>query len=377
LNDDEQLGRVDDAELRALLHLSLVSGIGPLLQRSLLERFGTAQAVLSAAESELQEVPGIGAQLSRSISAARLEIDVDAELQVCRQNGISIIHRMSPEFPRLLREIHDPPLVLFGRGQLTPPDNLAIAIVGTRHATNYGRQQAERLASSLARAGMTIVSGMARGIDAAAHQGALDAGGRTIGILASGVLKVYPPEHIELAAQVAAHGALLSETPSYSKPRPGSFPRRNRLITGMTVGVIVVEASDRSGALVTANHATEQGREVFAVPGRVDSRVSRGCHRLIREGAKLVESADDVLEELGPLMQAAPQRDGRLVRRPSELQLNEQEREILNAIQVDATSIDHIALATGLPVHRVLSTISVLEMKRLVRRISGTNVARV
>jgi DNA processing protein len=367
---------VDD-EIKATLHLMLVPGIGPLLQRDLMEQFGSAQAILAAAPSELRRVSGIGPQLSRAISEAKDQIDVDAEILVCRQKGIAIMTQAASDYPRLLREIHDPPPILFRRGSLTSQDNLAIAIVGTRHATQYGRRQAERLAGSLARAGMTVVSGMARGIDAAAHQGALDAGGRTIGILASGVLNIYPPEHTELAERIVQQGVLLSESPSFSKPRPGSFPRRNRLITGMSVGVVVVEASERSGALVTANHATEQGRDVFAVPGRVDSRVSRGCHRLIREGAKLVESAEDILEELGPLVESTRQPDGKVVRRPAELQLNEQESEILNAIDTDATSIDNIALVTGLPIHRVLSTISVLEMKHLVRRISGTNVARV
>jgi DNA processing protein len=195
-------------------------------------------------------------------------------------------------------------------------------------------------------------------------------------VLASGVLNVYPPEHNELAEQILRNGALISETSTLSKPRPGSFPRRNRLIAGISLGVIVVEAAQRSGALLTAMHASEQGREVFAVPGRVDSRASRGCNGLIRDGAKLVESADDVLEELGPLVEAAPQADGRVVHRPAELQLNDQERAVLDAIEIDATNVEHIVSATGLPVHRVLSTISVLEMRKLVRRISGTTVSR-
>ncbi|MCA9211454.1 MAG: DNA-processing protein DprA [Planctomycetales bacterium] len=368
--------QVSGAEMIAAVQLSMVSGIGPLTQRSLLERFGTALAVLKAPPSELRLVQGVGPQLSRAISTARRS-DVIEEIKRCQANNIRIVHQQASDYPRMLREIHDPPGVIYVRGEMRPQDQLAIAVVGTRHATNYGRQQAERLSASLARAGLTIVSGLARGIDAAAHQGALSAGGRTIAVLASGVLNIYPPEHQELAESIVQNGALMSETSTLSKPRPGSFPRRNRLITGMSLGVIVVEAAPRSGALLTAMHATEQGREVFAVPGRVDSRLSRGCNRLIRDGAKLVESAEDVLEELGPLVEAAPQEDGRVVHRPAELQLNEQERLVLDAIDTDATNVEAIVVATQLPIHRVLSTISVLEMRKLVRRLSGTTVSRI
>lgn len=261
-------------------------------------------------------------------------------------------------------------------GALRPDDALAIGMVGTRHATPYGLRQAERLAGGLARAGLTVISGLARGIDAAAHHGALASGGRTIAVLAGGVMNVYPPEHGPLAEEVVAHGALLSESPPRCEPLAGAFPQRNRLISGLSLGVIVVEAADRSGALITARHAMEQGREVFAVPGNVDSRTSRGCHQLIRDGAKLVESADDVLEELGPLVEAAPRDDGQVIRHPAELLLNELERQVLAAIHSEATAIDQIVSDTGLPVAQVLSTLSVLEMRRLVRRLSGTTVLR-
>ena len=372
---DQPSSEVSGAEMIAAVMLSMISGIGPLIQQSLMERFGSAVAVLRAPPSELRMVQGVGPQLSRAISTARRS-DVIEEIKRCQANNIRIVHQQADEYPRMLREIHDPPGVLYVRGEILPQDQLAVAIVGTRHATNYGRQQAERLAASLARAGLTIVSGLARGIDAAAHRGALSAGGRTIAVLASGVLNVYPPEHQELADDIVKQGALISEASTLSKPRPGSFPRRNRLITGASLGLVVVEAAPKSGALLTAIHATEQGREVFAVPGRVDSRVSRGCNRLIRDGARLVESADDVLEELGPMVEAAPQEDGRIVHRPAELQLNDQERIVLDAVDTDATNIEAIVVATGLPIHRVLSTISVLEMRKLVRRLSGTTVTR-
>ena len=245
-----------------------------------------------------------------------------------------------------------------------------------RVSTQYGLRQAERLAGSLARCGMTIVSGLARGIDAAAHRGALAAGGRTVAVLANGILDVYPPEHDKLAADVMAQGAVISEAPPEAAPIAGAFPQRNRIISGLSLGVIIVEAGQRSGALITARHAMEQGREVFAVPGHVDSPVARGCHRLIRDGAKLVESVDDVIEEFGPLVEATPREDGQVVSHPAEMQLNELEQKVLAAVGSDATSIDQIVTESGLPVPRVLSTISVLEMRRLIRRLTGSTVAR-
>ena len=364
-----------DDRLTAALRLSLVPGIGPRTWASLIERFGEPRAVLSAAPSELREVPGIGAKLMHAIAAAH-EIDAAGQLDLCRRNSVQIIVRDSPAYPPQLTLIPDPPPVLFVQGTLQPNDALAIAIVGSRHGTHYGVTQAERLAGSLARAGMTIISGLARGIDAAAHRGALAAGGRTLAVLGSGVLNIYPPEHDELAAQVRASGALLSEAPPQASPHSGAFPHRNRIISGLSLGVLVVEASARSGALITARHAMEQGREVYAVPGRIDSRTSQGCHRLIRDGAKLVETVDDILEELGPLANPAPDQAGQTVHHPAELQLNDLERQVLAAIDTQPISLDQVVAASRLPVPQVLATLSALEMRRLVRRVSGTLVAR-
>lgn len=362
--------------LEAAVRLSLVPGVGPRTRKSLLESLGSAQAVFDAAPNILRQIPGVGPKLVRAISDARTSIDVPAELQLCSDNDISLLLDTDERYPKLLGQIHDPPGILYVQGEVLPSDALAIAIVGTRHATQYGLQQAERLAEGLARAGLTIVSGLARGIDAAAHRGALRVGGRTLAVLGSGLLNLYPPEHRELSRQVIESGALLSEASPYSPPVSGAFPQRNRIVTGLSLGVIVVEAALRSGALISAEHAMEQGREVFAVPGRVDSRNSHGCHRLLREGAKLVENVDDVLEELGPLFASAPTEDGREVRHPAELQLNDQEQAVLDAIVQEPTSIDEVVVASGLPVHRVLSTLSVLEMRRLVRRVSGNQVSR-
>ena len=367
----------DDNARRDWLCLSLISGVGPRTLTALIDHFESATAVLDAPRRELAKVQGVGSKIASAVASARDSIDVDAEWNLCQQENINILTRPDPTYPRMLREIHDPPATLFCRGTLIADDNLAIGIVGSRHATRYGLAQAERLAGSLARAGMTIVSGLARGIDAAAHRGALDAGGRTIAVLGSGVLNIYPPEHQDLASAVAASGSLMSESPPRFQPLSGSFPQRNRIITGLSLGVIVVEAAQRSGALISARHAMEQGREVFAVPGRVDSRSSRGCHQLIRDGARLVESADDVLDELGPLVESLTREDNSQIRHPGELKLNEMEQKVLQGIGDEATSIDQVVAETGLPVAKVLSTLSVLEMRRLIHRISGSQVSRV
>ena len=358
------------------LRLAMTPGIGPRLRIALLERFGDPAAVFAATPSDLRDVPGVGPKLASAIARAREEIDVDAQINLCRERGVEILTQACPVYPRSLREIYDPPTALFLHGQLLPQDALAIAIVGSRHATHYGTTQAERLAGSLARAGLTIVSGLARGIDAAAHRGALSASGRTVAVLGSGVLNIYPAEHAELAWEIRQHGALMSESPPLSPPLSGTFPQRNRIISGLSLGVVVIEATTTSGALISARHALEQGREVFAMPGRVDSRQSHGCHRLIRDGAKLVETADDILEELGPL--AAPELagDGRELRHPAELQLNDVERRVLDAVRPSATSVDEVVNQSGLPTPQVLATISILEMKRLVRRVSGASVMR-
>lgn len=365
------------SELVDSVRLSLVSGVGPLLRKALIERFETPAAVLAASKEELQSVDGIGPKIASRILAAKDEIDAQAELQLAAEQGLDVLLENDAGYPRPLRMIHDPPGVLFRRGKPNPQDELAVAIVGTRHATRYGVAQAERLAASLARTGFTVVSGLARGIDAAAHRGAIEAGGRTIAVLASGLLEIYPPEHLKLADEVAANGYLLSESPPRMMPLSGAFPQRNRIISGLSVGTIVVEAADRSGALITARHAYEQGREVFAVPGPVDSRLSRGCHALIKDGAKLVESIDDVLAELGPLAENIQREDGTQLASPAELMLNDVEQQVLAAIDGSPTSVDLVAQASGLPIHRVLATISVLEMRRLVRRVSGTQVTRV
>jgi DNA processing protein len=368
---------MDELALLDALRLSLAEGVGPITRHALIDRFGSPTAIFQAAPSELREVPGVGPKVLGSLMKARGDSAAAEELARCREHAVELLTLEDARYPRPLTNIPDPPGVLFARGMLQPGDALAIAIVGTRHASSYGIRHAERFAGALARAGYTIVSGLARGIDSAAHRGALAAGGRTLAVLGSGVLKVYPPEHKTLAEEVIARGALLSELPPLAPPQGHAFPQRNRIITGLSLGVLIVEAGDNSGALISARHAMEQGREVFALPGSIDNVGSRGCHRLIRDGAKLVERVDDILEELGPLAEPAKTADDRTVHHPAELNLNDLERQVLEAVPRETGSIDNVIAASGLPAHRVLSIVSVLEMRRLIRRVSGNLVARI
>ncbi len=332
------------SHFKDLLQLALLPGIGPKTLTDLLEHFGTAQAVLQASESDLQQVSGIGPQLSHRITQADLHIQPDQVIEHCDQAGISIVTWDDPDYPRPLRQIDTAPPVLFIRGKWIPRDALSIAIVGTRHATHYGKSQTEKIASSLAHRGITVISGLARGIDAAAHQSTLRASGRTLAVLGCGHDHLYPAEHLELSKQIAEAGAVISEFPPWTRPRGPLFPQRNRIISGLCLAVLVIEAADRSGALVTARHAMEQGRDVFALPGSVASRVSRGCHALIRDGAKLIECADQIIEELGPLAEAIPRttEEPTELRHPAELTLNAQEKSVLNAIGTEATSVDTV-----------------------------------
>lgn len=365
------------AELLADVRLSLVKDIGPRLSQNLRAAFGSSQAVFQASGEQLLAVDGIGPKLVGRIAAAPSIKDVETELRLAERSGIRHLTRSSDSYPASLAQIDDPPQVLYLRGELLPDDAMAVAMVGTRHATKYGLEQAALLAAGLARAGVTVVSGLARGIDAAAHRGALDAGGRTIAVIAGGLLEITPAENRKLAEEIATSGCLLSEAPPRRPPVAGSFPQRNRLISGLSLGIVVVEADDRSGALITARHAAEQGRDVFAVPGSLANRQSRGCHRLIQDGAKLVMSVDDILVELSHPAAPIPLADGGELRHAAELALNEVERQVLGAIETANTQIDDVVVQSGLPVHRVLSTISVLEMRKLIRRVSGTQVMRI
>ncbi|MFN3148410.1 DNA-processing protein DprA [Bremerella sp.] len=371
--DDNKL---QDPEFIAAIRLALSSGIGPAKVQALTNYFGSLSAALAATTSQLQAVSGIGPKVANTIASAS-QLDVQRELDHCRDFGIRILTRGCDDFPELLREIPDPPILLFVKGEILPCDELAVAIVGTRHATHYGKKQAERFGYELAKAGFTIASGLARGIDAAAHRGALKAGGRTIAFLGGGVSKIYPPEHGDLAEEVSQNGAIVSEAAPLVSPIAGAFPQRNRLITGISLGVVIIEAAARSGALISARMAMEQNREVFAVPGQIDNPVARGVNGLIKDGATLVQSVDDVIEQLGPLRKPLQVSEQQTVIQPAELQLNDQEQQVLQHIDLAPMSLDALVARSKLPVHRVLSTLSILEMKRLIVRTNGTTVQRI
>ena len=284
----------------AWLVLNALPGIGPMRVTGLLSLFGEPRNILAAPLGELARVPGIGTTLAGVLQRWREHFDLDAELELARRGQVVVVTRDDPEYPPLLRTIHDPPLCLYVRGKVTAlAECQSIAIVGSRHTTPYGQLMADHLASEAVLGGWTVVSGLARGIDTVAHEAAVRLKGCTVALLGSGLARIYPQENLELAQRiVATGGALVSEFPLRSPPDKRGFPMRNRLISGMTLGTVVVEAGTRSGSLITASQALDQGRPVFAVPGRADSPQSRGCHGLIRDGAVLTESFADVLVEL-------------------------------------------------------------------------------
>jgi DNA processing protein len=368
--------RYDDATIQTL-RLAMLSGVGPRTLTALIETFGSPEAVLSAGEQELASVPGVGPKMIHSIRTASHHVDTESIIDWCGANDCNLVRKGFSGYPKRLEDLHDAPPILFSRGVMTEADELAVAIVGTRHATAYGTRQADRIAYGLAKAGVTVVSGLARGIDAAAHEGAISAGGRTIAVLGGGLGQLYPAEHAGLADAVSAHGAVISEYAPYAKPRGGMFPQRNRIIAALSIATLVVEAPDRSGALITARQAGELGRDVLALPGAVTSRASRGANQLIREGATLVQTVDDVLESLGPMARSVRTEDGHDVRNPAELKLNEIERKVLELIEPTSTLIDQVIASSGLPTHQVMATLSVLEIRRLIRRQSGQYVLRI
>ncbi|MBX9624218.1 MAG: DNA-processing protein DprA [Gemmataceae bacterium] len=285
-------------EVRAHLALALVPGLGPKTTAALLAAFGSPAAALTATAARLRELPHVGDKTAADLAAGLRAVDVDAEVRLMDRFGVRAVPAGFPGYPPPLTGLSDPPPLLYFRGEWTDADLTAVGVVGTRRCTPYGRRVTEQICRGLVRAGVTVVSGLARGIDGIAHRAALEAGGRTLAVVAGGLASTYPPEHAGLADAVAASGAVLTEFPMTADPLPGSFHARNRIISGLSRGVVVVEADVRSGALITARHALEQGREVFAVPGPTDSPASAGCLELIRAGARLVRSADDILDDL-------------------------------------------------------------------------------
>jgi DNA processing protein len=367
---------------RDLLRLTLVPGIGPLRLAMLRESFPTAAAILAASAPELRAA-GLPANLAETLGTAAAEADVDGVIADCEAGGIHVWSATDATYPQPLASLPDTPPLLYARGDWQPADARAIALVGSRHATAYGLRMTERLATGLVEHGYTVVSGLARGIDAMAHRAALRAGGRTLAVLGSGLLAIYPPEHRGLADEIAERGGVISEFSPRTPPRAGQFPQRNRLLSGLARGVVVVEAGARSGSLITVRMALEQGREVFAVPGPADLLSSRGCHALIRDGARLVESIDDILAELDPLFSAdgepaTPQSAVATAADPSTIVLEDpQQRAVYSLIGQEPTLIDEVIVRSSLLTHQALASIAALELRRLIRRTGGPYVQRV
>lgn len=357
----------------ALVALNMVEHVGPVRLRQLLEHLGDAPAVLRASRDRLLQVRGIGAETAEAIAGWEKTVDLAAELKRIEQFGCRILTQSDAEYPELLRQIYDPPVVLYVKGQLTSRDKNAVAIVGSRQTTHYGLETARKLGYQLAYVGVTVVSGGARGIDTAAHQGALTAKGRSIAVLGTGINLVFPSENAELFERIAADGAVVTQFPFNRQADKQSFPIRNRIVAGMTLGTVVVEAGLSSGALITAHFATEYGRQVFAVPGRIDSPRSKGCHDLIKKGAKLCEGAEDILSEFEYLFPPTnrPPGPGETGVLPA-LELSENEKRVYERLKTDdETSIDEVIRHSGLPSSAVSVALLSLEMKRLVKQLPG------
>jgi DNA processing protein len=347
---------------------SRVPYIGPSRINRLMARFGSLEQAWRASTGELRSV--LDDRSSESLIKVRSTYSPDDEMARLQRDGINVVTRVDDSYPALLAEIPAPPPVLYTLGTLRPEDATAVGIVGTRRMTAYGREMAKQIGHDLAAAGVTIVSGLARGVDGIAHEAALEAGGRTIAVLGSGVRNIYPPEHRKLAARIAESGVVLSDFHPDTQPDGPNFPARNRIISGLSLGVVVVEAPERSGALITVDFAADQGRDVFVVPGNVLSSRSAGCNRLLRDGARPVRSADDVLEDLNlgrrkeqvAIQQALP--------------IDDNERRIMAVVTADPLHIDDIAALANLPISQVGAVLLTLELKGSVRNAGAQHYSR-
>jgi DNA processing protein len=358
----------NQSEIKYWIGFTRVSGIGRVRIALLKKYFGSLEKAWAAPGPELLKA-GLDASAVDNIVAGRHNIDPDKDLALIDKYRITVITCESPDYPALLRETHDHPAVLYVRGRLDAADADSVAVVGTRKATSYGRQVTEDIVSSLAINGITIISGLARGIDTIAHRAALEAHGRTIAVFACGLDIVYPPENVKLARDILESGALISEHPLGTKPKPENFPRRNRILSGLSRGVLVVESGEKGGALITAGFAVDQNREVFAVPGSVLSGMSRGPNRLIQEGAKLVRNHLDILEELQlPVV-------SRQIEIKDALSPGGNESIIIKYISDEPAHIDEICRASGLDISTVISCLAIMELNGLVRQTGGMTYA--
>ena len=367
------------------LRLHLVAGVGSKTFARLLKRLGGIDQILAATPGQLASIPGIGQKKAQAITAGLNSADVNAELEKAEHLGIRIITQQCPDYPPLLRQIDTAPAVLYVKGTLTDQDNLAVAFVGSRNCSNYGREQTSRLTHMLSTAGFTIVSGLARGIDTEAHRGALSADGRTIAVLGCGLGKIYPPENADLADRIADNGCLVSELPIDYEPLSNTFPARNRIIAGLSLATVVVEARHRSGALITARLALEQNRDVMAVPGRIDSPNSQGPHQLIKDGAQLVENVNDILAALGHLNLTIDENETTDSTQPSttsdsqpalfnldQLKLSPTESAVLNSLDHQEIHIDEIINRANLTAGPTNAALTSLQLKGLIKQLPGS-----
>jgi DNA processing protein len=353
-------------DVRYWVAFNKVSGIGAARLRALLDYFGDLELAWQASTHDLQQA-GLDRRSVSNLLEMRGQLDLDAELERVERGGITVLTWDDADYPRNLREVYNAPPVLYIRGQIEKRDEWAVAVVGTRQASVYGKEAARMLAAGLARAGVTVVSGLAWGIDTAAHRACLDAGGRTLAVLGCGVDVIYPRQNARLAAEIVERGALVSEYPLGTRPEARNFPPRNRIISGLTLGTVVVEADLGSGARITADFAAEQGREVFAVPGSVFTRNSRGTNELIQQGAKLVCDVADVLEELN-LTMVSEQAQARAI-----IPESETESLLLDHLSAEPVHIDELRRAVQLPIAQVSSTLALMELKGMIRQVGGMN----
>jgi DNA processing protein len=362
---------VSTQECAPWLALSRIKGLGGVTFKKITGRFADPAAVFRASRAELAKVEGLHHDLIHSIVNFTDWTEIDNEIQRARAAGIKMIPFSDSIYPARLRAIADPPPLIYVKGEIRANDERAIAIVGSRSASDYGRRVARDLARGLAAFNITVVSGMARGIDGTAHESAIRAGGRTIAVLGSGVDRAYPPEHEALYRRISESGAVISELPIGARPSAFNFPARNRLISGLSLGVVVVEATEKSGSLITASSALEQGREVFAVPGEAGASRSRGSHRLIRQGAKLVETVDDIIEEIAPQWLRRTESDAAPAARTLPENSSEPTRLIFALLQERSLQVDQVIEESGLPAPRVLQVLLDLELQGFVCQAPG------
>lgn len=357
---------------QAYILLNMMQGVGPVTVRVLATALGSVEAILKADRAELGAVEGVGADKVRRILDQRDALDPDKEESSAMALGATLVTPVDPDYPRRLLQIYDPPLALYVQGSLQARDEHGVAIVGSRRTSHYGMETAERLAFQLAENGVTVISGLARGIDTAAHRGALKAKGRTVAVLGGGLDCLFPPENAGLAGQISLQGCVISEYPMGRQPDKTTFPVRNRIVSGLSLGVTVVECDVASGAMITARQAMEQGRTVFAVPGRIDSFGARGPHRLIKDGACLVQGVEDILNELGCLIPTAVATGSSKAARPP---LSELEARLVGLIDEEGEAdLDGLVRRSGQKASDISALLLGLEMKRIVKMLPGQRV---